>query len=131
MTCVLAVLLMTAATAWFAGAFVVQSSLMSDINGNGQKDMILLVWKYGSFGKHRPSWIKEDTTGLSQHIFIYEKRSDGWHPIWMSSALGMRIDSIREGDEIRGTGRPSLVIAEKNGRISRWGWLHWGLVNID
>ncbi len=127
----MAVLAMTALTAWYAGAFVAQSSLMSDLNGSGQDEMILLVWKHGSFGTHRPSWIEEDTAGLTQHIFIYEKRSDGWHPIWMSSALGMRVKRIEEGEEIRGTGRPSLVITETNGRKSRWGWLHWGLVNID
>ena len=135
-------------------AWLVQDSLNFDINGDGTDEWILLVWKRGSYGPHRPSWIKHDEIGFSQHIFIYTDRSGAaknvneayeasdstyetisenggdWHAIWMSSAMDLKAASFSMGEEISGTGRNSLDIKSPEGKITRWGWLSWGLVRI-
>ncbi len=117
---------------YFSGACLVQQRLLLDLNGDGVQERILLVWKRGSYGMHHPSWVEHDETGLSQHLYIYEKRGDGrYHPIWMSSALGGRVLRMAEGEEIPGTGRRSIRLTDGDGRESRWGWLSWGLVRIN
>ncbi len=116
---------------YFAGAWFVQSYLIADINGDGARDAILLVWKRGSYGRHKPSWVERDDAGLTQHVFIYSEREDGsWHPIWMSSRTGLGIRRMRLGPEIPGLSRPSLVFDGRDGE-TRWGWLSWGLMRLD
>lgn len=119
-----------------APSWLVQDSLCFDINGDGTDEWVLLVWKRGSFGPHRPTWVKHDETGFSQHIFIYtdrggEEDKEDWHAIWMSSKLGLQAAGFSKGDEISGTGRHSLDITSPEGSISRWGWLSWGLTRVD
>ncbi|MBQ4482317.1 MAG: hypothetical protein II966_03700 [Lachnospiraceae bacterium] len=108
-------------------SWLIQDELSFDIDGDGNKDEILLVWKRGSYGKKRPSWVVSDEAGFSQHIFIYSLREDGWHPIWMSSKLPFEAASFEIGSEIPGTGRESLTIKAPDGSVTFWGWLSWGL----
>ncbi len=120
-------------------SWLVQDALSFDINGDGTDEWILLVWKRGSFGPHRPTWVHHDEIGFSQHVFIYTDRSgkndgsDGgdWHAIWMSSKLSLQAASFSEGEEIGGTGRNSLDIKSPDGTVTRWGWLSWGLTRVD
>ena len=117
-------------------SWLVQDALNFDINGDGTDEWILLVWKRGSYGPHRPTWVKRDEIGFSQHIFIYTDRSGGdgaedWHAIWMSSTLKFEAACFCEGNEIGGTGRNSLDITLPDGTVTRWGWLSWGLTRVD
>ncbi len=112
-------------------SWLIQDALCFDIDGDGEDDEILLVWKRGSYGEHRPTWVTKDEDDLSQHIFIYSKRSDGWHPVWMSSKLGIDVSCAETGEEIAGTGRKSLDLISPKGEVSRWGWLSWGLQRVD
>ncbi len=112
-------------------SWLVQDALNFDINGDGSAEWLLLVWKRGSYGKHRPSWVKRDEIGFSQHIFIYSEREDGWHAIWMSSKLEMKAATFLMGKEIPGTGRRSLDIVAPDKSVSSWGWLSWGLQRVN
>ncbi len=111
-------------------SWLLQDALSFDLTGNESAEEILLVWKRGSYGLRKPTWVKRNDAGFSQHIFIYELRDDGYHPIWMSSALDFEVSSMSEGDDIPGTGRKSLDLTAPDGNISRWGWLTWGLERI-
>ncbi len=111
-------------------SWLIQDVLCFDINGDGNADEILLVWKRGSYGSHRPTWVKRNDSGFSQHIFIYTRDGKRWKPIWMSSALHFKAASTEEGDEIPGTGRKSLIITEPSGETTKWGYLTWGLMRL-
>ncbi len=80
----------------------VQDGLVTDLDGDGVQELILLLWKIGKYGKHRPFWevetdradvrnspdemvgsdfaavhgsgreAEDEDSGYSQHIFIYE-----------------------------------------------------------
>ena len=50
----------------------VQDGFLTDLDRDGNTEMILLVWKRGRFGKHRPFWITSDERCYSQHVFIYD-----------------------------------------------------------
>ncbi|MCR5674727.1 MAG: hypothetical protein K6G16_03360 [Lachnospiraceae bacterium] len=126
------------------GQWLVQDLLLSDIDGDGMDEVLLLVWKRGSFGAHRPTWIARDERRFSQHICIYEQRMDRreagtdaalpeeiWHQCWMSSAMPLSCASWKVGDEIPGTGRPSVDLTDPDGNVMRFGWLSWGLTRLD
>ena len=61
-------------------SWLVQDLWSADIDGDGMKELILLVWKQGSFGRHKPFWVKEDERTFSQHIFVIEVRRGEWFP---------------------------------------------------
>ncbi len=109
-------------------SWLLQQAVSFDIDGNGEEEQILLLWKKGSYGGKMPTWVRHNDRGFSQHIFIYTPEEGEWKPIWMSSALSMQAVSLSEGDIIPGTGRKSLEILQADGRVSRWGWLAWGLM---
>lgn len=111
--------------------WLIQNALRADIDGCGEDETVLLVWKRGSYGKKRPTWVKHDDMGFSQHLFIYKEQEDTWRPIWMSSRLYFEAADIREGEEIPGTKRRSLDTISPDGDVTRWGWLSWGLVEVD
>ena len=49
----------------------VQDVLVMDIDRDQQEELVLLVWKHGSYGRHLPVWEKKNDIRLEQHIFIY------------------------------------------------------------
>ena len=57
--------------------YKIQDGFLTDIDRDGVAEMILLVWKRGRFGKHRPFWITSDERSYSQHIFIYDVGDEG------------------------------------------------------
>ena len=51
---------------------LVQKALSCDIDRDDQDELLLLCWKQGRFGKHKPFWVEKDERKWSQHIFVYE-----------------------------------------------------------
>lgn len=104
---------------WF-----VQDLLISDINNDGEEELVLLVWKHGSFGKHRPVWVKRNDINLQQHVFIYKydkSREEKLRAIWMSSATIYEIDSIERCFYNK------LLVNDRAGNSKVWYWQDFGL----
>ena len=57
----------------------VQDVLSWDIDNDGEDELILLCWKIGRYGAHRPFWIEKDERKWSQHIFVYEYAGEDIH----------------------------------------------------
>lgn len=108
--------------------WIVADCFMTDIDHDNSDEILLHVWKPGSFGEHQPFWReKEDKTIYSEHLFIYEwdiERTDRLDPKWMSSAMpveGRRI-VVEEDGKIH-------VISATEETI--WMWEGWGLVLLE
>lgn len=104
---------------WF-----VQDVLSYDINHDGKNELILLVWKHGSYGKYRPIWVKHNDIRLEQHIFIYQwddTKDSKLRAVWMSSALGYEVSSIARGSHDR------LIVTDRADVSMVWEWLDFGL----
>lgn len=102
----------------------VQDVLTYDIDHDGTDELIMLVWKHGSYGKHRPIWVKHNDIRLEQHIFIYqwdETRDTKMRAVWMSSALGYEVESITQGSKGR------LIVTDKANVSKIWEWQDFGL----
>lgn len=101
--------------------------LVGDIDGDGQEEVLLLVWKLGSFDKYRPFWEKGPDLKITQHIFIYKwsENKKRIAPIWMSSELKPKVDSWNLNED--GT----VSITTMNNEETEWKWENWGLQRID
>ena len=102
----------------------VQDVLCGDINRDGKEELVLLVWKHGSYGEHLPFWEKRNDIRLEQHLFIYqweETRETKLRALWMSSTLDMQVSSMLMDRKGR------LVITDVQGKSTRWQWQDFGM----
>lgn len=105
----------------------IQSCATADLDGDGVQELLLLVWKRGSYGDHMPFWVKRNDHDLQQHIFIYRRdreRDLGIRPAWMSSAVGFDISGMY-------TDANKVAIEKADGSFSLWQWENFGLKLLD
>lgn len=108
----------------------VSEALTGDLDGDGRDEIILLLWKRGSFGSSRPFWEKNDTRRFSQHIFIYTMINGEIVPWWSSSAIGMKAAEISLQEKPGGRGK-KICITEPEGSASVWAWGGFGLYKTE
>jgi len=100
-----------------------QDFLLEDIDHDDDKELLVLCWKRGRFGKHRPTWITSDELGWSQHIYIYEIENGKVRPKWMASDIGMQAKTWWYFDD-------RLYIRDTEDEVSCWIWKYWGLEKL-
>lgn len=119
----------------------VQWFTLGDIRNCQQDEILLVVWKQGSFGRNRPFWLKADSHKNSSHLFIYSYRQDLPRPVWMSSALdkpikecsvvdinhdGLKDLAVKEGEYTQRS-FPGTVTTQET---TFWQWQQWGFYRI-
>ncbi|WP_157872826.1 CapA family protein [Desulfoscipio gibsoniae] len=106
-----------------------------DANNDGTPEFNLLVWKAGSFGPHRPFWVKEEDTSIKNHLFVFKLREGSVKPVWQSSNLdrpNYRAALIDLNDD----GNNELVVTEgsyidpASREVTLWKWNGWGFSRI-
>ena len=100
-----------------------QDCILADIDHDGEKELLVLCWKRGRYGKRRPTWVKHDEIKWSQHIFIYEITDNNVRPMWMASDIGMNAATWKFSDGV-------LCIEDTDGIITEWVWRTWGLEKL-
>lgn len=103
----------------------IEDFIVADINSDDIDEIILLLWKRGSFGLDKPFWIEEDEKSYSQHIFIYTFYNNKIEAIWHSSKLPFEIKSMSLNNN------NELEILDKSNNISFWTYKKWGLERND
>lgn len=91
-----------------------------DLDRDGNTEFIMIVWKHGSYGNHKPFWVERDTPAFSQHIFVFTMREAEVRSVWMSSDIG----SNAERAEFDEDGHLRLWYTDGYERI--WAWEDWG-----
>lgn len=105
----------------------VSNMIYSDINRDGEKELVLLNFNIGEFGKHRPFWVKFDPPVYRQHIYIYKYLAGEKtvRPIWMASDIGVKAsDFDLIGDDV-------IRITDNRGEETNWMWISFGLRCVD
>ena len=106
--------------------WIVADCMLLDIDRDGFDEVLLHVWKPGSFGKYLPFWVDhDDKARYSEHLFLYEwdvQRPDRLDPIWMSSAMPV------EGMEVIAEADGTIRITAPDQSVTCWRWGSWGLV---
>ncbi len=108
--------------------FFIQDALVSDLDLDGEKELILLLWKIGKYGKHRPFWVDRDEWTFSQHVFIYSVTSDGEiKHRWGASEIGKEIVRMKLMEK-----NESFIMTEDvSGSCVVWRWESFGLKTVD
>lgn len=107
----------------------VQQALSCDIDNDSQDELLLLCWKKGRFGNHKPFWVEKDENAWSQHLFVYEYSPDEIRPKWMSSYIGQDVAAISWNGKTAPLSR--LLLTDPEGRVSSWFWDSWGFTKED
>ena len=106
------------------GDWFIQDLVIKDIDRDGEEELILLVWKHGSYGDHMPFWETKNDKNLKQHIFIYKydpKKEKKLRALWMSSQISYEIESISSGQD------SFLNVTDHEGTTRVWVWRDFGL----
>lgn len=111
------------------GEVKVQDVLSCDIDGDKKDELLLLCWKRGRYGNHKPFWVDEDEKGWSQHIFVYEYQDKSIKPKWMSSYIGQEVVSLSVKEE--SSSPCHLLLTDREEQISSWVWDSWGFAKED
>ncbi|MBE5823872.1 MAG: CapA family protein [Butyrivibrio sp.] len=127
----------------------VQDGFLTDLDRDGDTEMILLVWKRGRFGKHRPFWITSDERCYSQHIFIYDvgdeaqegtdDNESGHDSVisgvvsqkWFASDIGVDVRRMKLLNEGSATSEAILLTEDRDGNCALWHWESFGLKTMD
>lgn len=107
----------------------VQSVISADIDNDGEEELLLLCWKIGRYGSHKPFWIEKDERNWSQHIFVYEYQDERIKPKWMSSYIGEDVAKMSVDEETFFRNR--LWLTAPDGKSSSWVWDFWGFTKED
>lgn len=112
---------------WQSGNDIkVQNVLICDIDEDNEDELMLLCWRRGRYGGSRPFWeTQEDENTWSQHIYIYDLSENEVTPIWMASYIGIDVKDWSFSREER------LIITARDGTVTRWNWVSWGLERIE
>ena len=107
----------------------VQKALSCDIDNDGIDELVLLCWKKGRYGEHKPFWVEKDEAVWSQHLFVYEYQSEKISPKWMSSYLGQDIADVTSNTKAA----PDLCLwfRSPDDEMSSWKWDSWGFTRLD
>lgn len=107
----------------------VQEFLLADIDGRGKPELLLLVWKQGSFGRSRPFWQQFRDYSWGCHLFLLQLQRDRFHPFWFSSALPSGISRLQT--KTAPNEPPRLVVVVQGGGWQSWQWDGWGFKCLD
>lgn len=116
---------------------------LADADNNKQTEILLVIWKNGSFGKSKPFWIKGQDNNYTCHLFLYRLLSGKMKEVWCSSALEYPIinldvkdsnaDGLNELNVLQGP-RAGFAYALRqyvNQQETKWLWSDWGFKRID
>lgn len=123
----------------------VDSFTLADADNDGTGNLVMSLWKEGSFGKSKPFWHVGEDVSYKNHLFVYKLEGNTFRAVWCSSDLYRPILSfdIRDEDD---DGLHELVVREGEykkvseeryktdpdsiPRTTVWKWNQWGFEKI-
>ncbi|TEB07721.1 Capsule biosynthesis protein CapA [Pelotomaculum schinkii] len=113
----------------------VDDFFLGDADNDGVFDLNMLVWKSGSFGRHKPFWIAGDDPDVKNHLFIFKPAAGSFKPVWQSSNLDRPNYEAALAD-LDGDGKNELIVTEGDYTdpakrdAGLWKWNGWGFSKI-
>lgn len=116
---------------------------LADADNDGRTELIMVLWKHGSYGEIKPFWFKGKDKEYSCHLFVYRMRTGRLTAAWCSSALVNPIikmtveDSDKDGsNELHVLEGPRTGFAYSLRQLFHrqetcWIWNGWGFERMD
>lgn len=127
-------------------SYHIDSFALGDVDNDGKDNLVMSLWKKGSFGKFEPFWHGEKNIDYKNHLFVYKLEGNKLKNVWCSSDLDHPILSFSIQD-IDGDKLNELVVeegqykkiskqkyaADSDGpvRTTVWKWDQWGFYLAD
>jgi hypothetical protein len=111
----------------------IERILLADADNDGVDELLMVLWKHGSFGDVRPFWQSADRA-YSCHLFMYRLQAGRMRAVWCSSAIDPPIADISAITD--NAQQVSLEIKERStfpypATRSTWQWQDWGFARVD
>lgn len=119
----------------------IDNVVLGDVDNNGTVNLVITLWKAGSYGKVKPFWQIDDDIVYKNHLFVYQLKDKLLKQVWCSSDLDYPIISLTIQD-VDSDGKLELVVKEgqywrltkerytlnrfAQSRTAIWRWDEWG-----
>jgi len=112
----------------------IEQILLADADNDGSEELLMVLWKYGSFGDVKPFWEEQEDRAYSCHLFMYRLQAGRMRAVWCSSAIDPPITEISAITD--SAQKVSLEIKERSqfpypATCTTWQWQDWGFARID
>lgn len=119
----------------------IDSFVLGDADNDGKENLVVSLWKKGSFGEMKPFWHSGKDEDYKNHLFVYQLQDNEIKQVWCSSNLDRPILSFSIRD-YNGDGLNELIVeegqykkmtdkkyaADPHGtkQTTIWQWEEWG-----
>lgn len=114
------------------GEWQVDQAIIGDVTNDGNQELVLLLWKPGSFGPSRPFWVKGEDKAWSNHLFVYTLAGNHFKQVWCSSALNPPLQDLQivydPGGQNYLTAREEPYAVRNTVRLK---WDEWGFIYFN
>ncbi len=105
--------------------WLVQDLVVTDLNRDGNEDLLMLCWRMANFGSSRPFWrMDEKDEEWTQHLFLVQPAEGALRPVWMTSDIGAEVEGLRKVGE-------RVELTSRSGSATLWEWQTWGLTLVE
>lgn len=119
----------------------VKQILLADADNDGCEELLMVLWKHGSYGDTQPFWLEQDNQSYSCHLFMYRLQAGRMKAAWCSSALDLPIQKIC----VRLNSAQEIVLEIQEGsavsllhplnrlffpQSGTWQWQGWGFSRV-
>jgi len=119
----------------------IENVVLGDANNDGVDNIVMTLWKTGSFGPVKPFWYPNEDVSYKNHLFVYQLKDKGMKQVWCSSDLDHPIVSftirdmdkdnlmelvVEEGQYQKLAGHRYTLDKSSQLRTTVWRWDEWG-----
>ncbi|MCO1602752.1 hypothetical protein [Desulfosporosinus nitroreducens] len=123
------------------GDWRIDNFVLGDVNNDGTVDLVITLWKTGSFGSVKPFWLTSEDASCKNHLFVYRLKDKEMRQVWCSSDLDSPIVSfkiqdidkdelfelvVEEGQYRKIAGERYELDPFSQVRTTVWRWDEWG-----
>lgn len=109
----------------FDSHWFISDIALKDMDQDGTKELVMLVWNQMNYGDYTPFWEENDTFSFSQHLYLFTIQEDSIHSKWMSSRLRPNIKEWKINEDA------SLSLLDPDGEWTQWIWNQFGFERIN